>query len=179
MRVIFAQEMGFCYGVRRAVESAIASAETPGGAVTLGPIIHNPQVVQELKELGVGVTDSLENLPVKRVIIRSHGVGPLIYEEAQAQGLEILDATCPHVRKVREAVLTFAKEGRRIIIVGEPDHPEVQGVKAWAGDKSQVISSVQEAAEVALGESIGIVAQTTFQNSIFSEIVKVLETKAE
>ena len=179
MRVIFAQEMGFCYGVRRAVESAIASAETPGGAVTLGPIIHNPQVVQELKELGVGVTDSLENLPVKRVIIRSHGVGPLIYEEAQAQGLEILDATCPHVRKVREAVLTFAKEGRRIIIVGEPDHPEVQGVKAWAGDKSQVISSVQEAAEFALGESIGIVAQTTFQNSIFSEIVKVLETKAE
>lgn len=179
MKVIFAKEMGFCYGVRRAVECAIASADSPGGAVTLGPIIHNPQMVEKLKDLGVGVTDSLDDLDAKTVIIRSHGVGPQIYQEAAEKGLEVLDATCPHVRKVREAVLEFAKEGRRIVIIGEADHPEVQGVKAWAGERAIVISNIAEAENIPYGDSIGVVAQTTFQNSIFEELVKIICTKAE
>ena len=178
MKIIFAKEMGFCYGVRRAVESAIASANAPGGAVTLGPIIHNPQMVEKLQKMGVGVTHSLENLNVRKIIIRSHGVGPKIYEEAKEKGLEILDATCPHVRKVREAVLEFSQEDRRIMIIGEADHPEVQGVKEWAGDRAQVISNTEEAEAIAYGDNIGIVAQTTFQNSIFDELVQILQDKA-
>ncbi len=179
MKIIFAKEMGFCYGVRRAVESAIASADTVGGAVTLGPIIHNPQMVGKLKELGVGVVHSLENLDAKKVIIRSHGVGPRVYQEAEEKGIEILDATCPHVRKVREAVLEFAKQNRRIIIIGEADHPEVQGVQEWAGDRSLVISTEEEAQAIPYGDSIGVVAQTTFQNSIFDELVKIIQSKSE
>lgn len=179
MKVIFAREMGFCYGVRRAVESALASADDPRGTMTLGPIIHNPQMVAKLQELGVGVTESLEGLDGKKVIIRSHGVGPAIYQEADEKGIEILDATCPHVRKVREAVLEFAKEGRRIIIIGEEDHPEVQGVKEWAGERAQVVSTIQEAENIPFGDDIGVVAQTTFQNSIFEELVEVIKKKAE
>lgn len=177
--MIFAREMGFCYGVRRAVESALASADDPRGTMTLGPIIHNPQMVAKLQELGVGVTESLEGLDGKKVIIRSHGVGPQIYKEADEKGIEILDATCPHVRKVREAVLEFAREGRRIIIIGEADHPEVQGVKEWAGERAQVVSTVQEAENIPFGDDIGVVAQTTFQNSIFEELVEVIKKKAE
>ena len=179
MKVIFAKEMGFCYGVRRAVESAIASANDPSGAVTLGPIIHNPQMVAKLKEMGVGVVDSLDSVNSQKVIIRSHGVGPQIYHNAEERGIEILDATCPHVRKVREAVLEFAREGRRIIIIGEADHPEVQGVKDWGGDRAEVISTVEEAERIPFGDNIGVVAQTTFQNSIFEELVKIIKTKAE
>lgn len=179
LKVIFAREMGFCYGVRRAVESALASADDPRGTMTLGPIIHNPQMVAKLQELGVGVTESLEGLDGKKVIIRSHGVGPQIYKEADEKGIEILDATCPHVRKVREAVLEFAKEGRRIIIIGEADHPEVQGVKEWAGERAQVVSTIQEAENIPFGDDIGVVAQTTFQNSIFEELVEVIKKKAE
>lgn len=179
MKVIFAREMGFCYGVRRAVESALASADDPRGTMTLGPIIHNPQMVAKLQELGVGVTESLEGLDGKKVIIRSHGVGPQIYKEADEKGIEILDATCPHVRKVREAVLEFAREGRRIIIIGEADHPEVQGVKEWAGERAQVVSTIQEAENISFGDDIGVVAQTTFQNSIFEELVEVIKKKAE
>lgn len=179
MKVIFAREMGFCYGVRRAVESALASTDDPRGTMTLGPIIHNPQMVAKLQELGVGVTESLEGLDGKKVIIRSHGVGPQIYKEADEKGIEILDATCPHVRKVREAVLEFAREGRRIIIIGEADHPEVQGVKEWAGERAQVLSTIQEAENIYFGDNIGVVAQTTFQNSIFEELVEIIKKKAE
>ena len=179
MKIIFAKEMGFCYGVRRAVESAIASADTVGGSVTLGPIIHNPQMVGKLRDMGVGVVHSLENLDAKKVIIRSHGVGPRVYQEAEEKGIEILDATCPHVRKVREAVLEFAKQNRRIIIIGEADHPEVQGVEEWAGDRSVVISTTEEALAIPFGDPIGVVAQTTFQNSIFDELVKIIQSKSE
>lgn len=178
MRVIFAKEMGFCYGVRRAVDSAIASADTPGGTVTLGPIIHNPQMVEKLKDMGIGVADSLEGLDAKTVIIRSHGVGPQVYQDAEAKGINLLDATCPHVRKVREAVLEFAREGRRIVIVGEADHPEVRGVREWGGDRAQVISNAAEAEALPYGDNIGVVAQTTFQNSIFEELVEIIKTKA-
>ena len=90
-----------------------------------------------------------------------------------------MDATCPHVRKVREAVLEFAKQNRRIIIIGEADHPEVQGVQEWAGDRSLVISTEEEAQAIPYGDSIGVVAQTTFQNSIFDELVKIIQSKSE
>jgi 4-hydroxy-3-methylbut-2-enyl diphosphate reductase len=101
MEVILADYLGFCYGVKRAIMIARENASADGTACTLGPIIHNPQMVERLKSEGVGTVDRLDDMGKGTVIIRSHGVGPRVYAEAAARGLELVDATCPHVKKAQ------------------------------------------------------------------------------
>ena len=97
MEVILADYLGFCYGVKRAIKIARENASADGTSCTLGPIIHNPQMVERLKDEGVGTVDRLDELPTGTIIIRSHGVGPEVYREAEERGLNVVDATCPHV----------------------------------------------------------------------------------
>jgi 4-hydroxy-3-methylbut-2-enyl diphosphate reductase len=113
-----------------------------------------------------------------KIIIRSHGVGPSIYDAIKAKGLELADATCPHVKKAQMSAKTLADEGFKVIIIGEKNHPEVKSIKEWAGKNSLVIGSQEEAENIDFISKLGIVAQTTFSAKAFSEIVNILLTKS-
>jgi 4-hydroxy-3-methylbut-2-enyl diphosphate reductase len=178
LEVILADYLGFCYGVKRAIKIARENAAPDGSACTLGPIIHNPQMVERLKDEGVGTIDCLDNLKRGKVIIRSHGVGPEIYERAEAMGLECVDATCPHVKKAQLSAKELAEEGRFVVIVGEKEHPEVHSIVQWAGGNVAVIETVAEAASVPNASRLGIISQTTFSGERFREIVSALLDKS-
>ena len=177
MKISLAEHRGFCYGVKRAVKMAEDCREMEK-ARTLGPIIHNPQVVKKLETDGIIMADSLSEINEGTVIIRSHGVGPTIYNEAKAKNLNIVDATCPHVKKAQMAAHKLLEEGYNIIIIGEEEHPEVQSIFEWAEGKATVIQTVAQAINYTAQGKIGIVAQTTFSAKAFQEIVSVLIMKA-
>ena len=178
MEVILADYLGFCYGVKRAIHLARSSAR-PGAASTLGPIIHNPQMVARLADEGVGAVDSLAE--VSRggtVIIRSHGVGPAVYEEAKARELNVVDATCPHVKKAQMAAHQLAQDGREVVIVGEKTHPEVKSIFEWSGRNAVVVETQAQAQAFPPCGKLGIVAQTTFSSEAFQDIVRCLLEKS-
>lgn len=178
LEVILADYLGFCYGVKRAIKIARENAAPDGSACTLGPIIHNPQMVERLKEEGVGAINRLDDLKRGKVIIRSHGVGPETYERAEAMGLECVDATCPHVKKAQLSAKELAEEGRFVVIVGEKEHPEVHSIVQWAGGNVAVIETVAEAAFLPNASRLGIISQTTFSGERFQEIVSALLDKS-
>lgn len=178
LEVILADYLGFCYGVKRAIKIARENAAPDGSACTLGPIIHNPQMVERLKEEGVGTIDRLDDLKRGKVIIRSHGVGPETYERAEAMGLECVDATCPHVKKAQLSAKELAEEGRFVVIVGEKEHPEVHSIVQWAGGNVAVIETVAEAASLPNASRLGIISQTTFSGERFQEIVSAMLDKS-
>ncbi len=178
LEVILADYLGFCYGVKRAIKIARENAAPDGSACTLGPIIHNPQMVERLKDEGVGTIDRLDDLKRGKVIIRSHGVAPETYERAEAMGLECVDATCPHVKKAQLSAKELAEEGRFVVIVGEKEHPEVHSIVQWAGGNVAVIETVAEAASLPNASRLGIISQTTFSGERFREIVSALLDKS-
>ena len=178
LEVILADYLGFCYGVKRAIKIARENAAPDGSACTLGPIIHDPQMVERLKDEGVGTIDRLDDLKRGKVIIRSHGVAPETYERAEAMGLECVDATCPHVKKAQLSAKELAEEGRFVVIVGEKEHPEVHSIVQWAGGNVAVIETVAEAASVPNASRLGIISQTTFSGERFREIVSALLDKS-
>ena len=166
MKIILAKQAGFCFGVKRATQMAFEAANKGGKTFTLGPIIHSPQVVQRLEEMGVGVLKSLSELDSGAIIIRSHGVASEELEEAVRKELEIVDATCPFVKKAQEHVKSLSQAGYDVVVVGDADHPEVQGIVSYAKGKVYVVGSGEEAAMLGKMSKIGIVAQTTqsFEN---------------
>ena len=178
MEVILADDYGFCYGVKRAIKTAKDNIDLSKKVCTLGPIIHNPQMVKSLADEGIGIVESVDEMENGKIIIRSHGVGPSIYDAIKAKGLELADATCPHVKKAQMSAKTLADEGFKVIIIGEKNHPEVKSIKEWAGKNSLVIGSQEEAENIAFVSKLGIVAQTTFSAKAFSEIVNILLTKS-
>lgn len=179
MEVILADYLGFCYGVKRAIGVAHDNASEDGTASTLGPIIHNPQVVEQLKEEGVGYVSSLDELDSGTVIIRSHGVGPKIYDEAEAKGLNVVDATCPHVRNAQLSARSLVEDGYQVVIIGEPKHPEVKSILEWAGRNAVVLDTPEEARLLPECGKLGIVCQTTFSGAAFREITAELLDKAK
>ena len=179
MRVVLAQSAGFCYGVRRAVELAdetAARGELP--CVMLGPIIHNMDVVGRLTRQGLGVADSLDQVPDGcGVIIRSHGESRAVHEEAWRRGLRVLDATCPNVTRIHNIVSEAEKRGRQPVIVGTPDHPEVLAIAGWC--KAPVVVSGAKDLEKWLSDRdfrqnlpLTFVSQTTSTKKIWEECVK-------
>ncbi|WP_297964305.1 4-hydroxy-3-methylbut-2-enyl diphosphate reductase [uncultured Anaerovibrio sp.] len=178
MEVILADNLGFCYGVKRAIQLAEDSA-VPGQVInTLGPIIHNPQMVAKLAENGVGTVDTLEEAREGTIIIRSHGVGPEVYKQVEAMGLNMVDATCPHVRKAQSSARMLADEGYQVVIIGEKHHPEVKSIIEWAGEGAVAIETEEEADELPKYGKLGIVAQTTFSAPKFKQIVDRLLDKS-
>ena len=173
MEIRLAQHMGFCYGVKRAVEMAVNC----GGGSTLGPLIHNPQMVNHLSGRGVGVVNDLTEIDAGTIIIRSHGEGPAIYDAAQAKQLQIIDATCPHVKKAQQAARSLAVAGRQVVILGEKNHPEVKSILAWAGDSAIVVETTDEVLALPYIPRLGVVVQTTFSRSLFDELIAILKDK--
>ena len=178
MEVILADYLGFCYGVKRAVTIAQENASADGTTSTLGPIIHNPQVVDRLKSEGVGTVDKLAEMDGGTVIIRSHGVGPDTYEEAERRGLDLVDATCPHVKKAQLSAKKLADNGYRVVIIGEKKHPEVRSIFEWSYGKAAIIETEEEADALESCAKLGIVCQTTFSGDKFKAIVTRLLEKS-
>ena len=178
MEVILAEHLGFCYGVKRAIEIARQNASTDGTSSTLGPIIHNPQMVERLKNEGVGTVSSLDEMEDGLVIIRSHGVGPKVYEKAESRGLELVDATCPHVKKAQLSAKLLSEEGYTVVIVGEKNHPEVKSIFEWTEQKAYIIETEAEVDALPSIGKLGIVSQTTFSGEKFRSIVSCLLEKS-
>lgn len=177
MKVHIAEACGFCYGVRRAVDMA---AHAKNGTKTLGPIIHNPQVVSRLAAQGVAPVDSLDEIDAgETVLIRSHGVGPSVYEAAEKKGLTIVDATCPHVKKAQQDAKNVVEQGKKLIIVGEKSHPEVISISQWGANRAIIIDREKEAEEILYADTLGVVVQTTFSQEQFKRIAAILETKTK
>lgn len=183
MEVTLAKTAGFCFGVRRAVEKVYEQADSGGGPVyTFGPIIHNEEVVRDLEEKGVRVIHTekeLAALTEGTVIIRSHGVPRRVYELSEARGIRYVDATCPFVRKIHKIVEENSREGRRIVIIGNDRHPEVEGIKGWCHTEPFVVDSPEAAANLPLEADtpICIVSQTTFNYNNFQDLVEILKKK--
>ncbi len=178
MEVILAEHLGFCYGVKRAIEIARQNASTDGTSSTLGPIIHNPQMVERLKNEGVGTVGSLDEMDDGVVIIRSHGVGPKVYEKAESRGLELVDATCPHVKKAQLSAKLLSEEGYTVVIVGEKNHPEVKSIFEWTEQNAYIIETEAEVDALPSIGKLGIVSQTTFSGEKFRSIVSCLLEKS-
>ena len=183
MEVIVAKTAGFCFGVERAVNQVYDQIKNENGPIyTLGPIIHNEEVVRDLEEKGVKVLNSeneILTLTEGTVIIRSHGVGKHIYDMLKAQGVQIVDATCPFVKKIHRIVQEQNLQGRRVIIIGDETHPEVEGIKGWGDARTMVVKNEEQMEKLPsfTGEKLCIVSQTTFNYNKFKDLVEKFEKK--
>ena len=183
MQVTVAKSAGFCFGVQRAVDTVYEQVEKGIRPIyTYGPIIHNEVVVQDLEERGVQVLEGKEDLgqlTEGTVIIRSHGVGKEIYDLISAKGLNCVDATCPFVKKIHRTVEKESAAGRQIIIIGNDNHPEVEGIKGWCHHPALIIESAEQAEALNLpeGTKVCIVSQTTFNYKKFKDLVEILDKK--
>ena len=179
MEVILAKTAGFCFGVKRAVDTVYKEAGKKN-VYTYGPIIHNSEVVNDLKKKGVEVINSreeLEALEEGTVIIRSHGVAREIYDLIYKKGLELVDATCPFVRKIHKIVEKAGNDGNQVIIVGSEQHPEVQGIKGWCTGEVHIISEASQLDGIDLNKPTTLVSQTTFNYKKFQDLVEKFEKK--
>ncbi len=182
MEVVLAEHAGFCFGVKRAVEQVYEQAATGKPIYTYGPIIHNEEVVKDLERRGVEVIDTKEQLrKIKEgtVVIRSHGVSKRVCEMIEAQGLECVDATCPFVKRIHNIVQTQSEAGKKIVIIGNAGHPEVEGIMGWSKEPATVVESVEEAQNFTCkeGEELCIVSQTTFNYNKFQDMVEIFMRK--
>ncbi|MCD5407182.1 MAG: bifunctional 4-hydroxy-3-methylbut-2-enyl diphosphate reductase/30S ribosomal protein S1 [Desulfotomaculum sp.] len=177
MKVLVAQKAGFCFGVKRAIDIACKAIEDHTGSIyTLGPIIHNPQVIAELAQKGINeIVNINDGLPGK-LIIRSHGVGPEIIEAAREYGHEIIDATCPFVSRAQKLADDLTMQGYQVVVVGDIEHPEVKGIVGWAGGKAIVVKNAVEAGMIS-SNRLAILAQTTQKLANFNEVVRVFQQK--
>ena len=184
MKLTIAKSAGYCFGVKRAVNMVYQEAEEAKVPVyTYGPIIHNEEVVRDLKQRGVHVVrelKELENLPKGKIIIRSHGISRREHEAMKACGFEVLDATCPFVLKIHRLVEKYSKEGYRIVIAGNEHHPEVEGILGWVeGQPAYTVTSQEDIEKLPLkeGEKVCLVAQTTFNYNKFQELVEIFQKR--
>ena len=185
MQVELAKTAGFCFGVKRAVETVYQEIEkNDGGRIfTYGPIIHNDEVIMDLKRQGVEVLNTLEEL--KRlaggtVIIRSHGVPEAVCRLLEDKGIRYVDATCPFVKKIHQIVQKESRNGAHMVIIGNSAHPEVTGIQGWAAGPVDIIQNAEEAEAFSLeneGQKVCVVSQTTFNYNKFQELVEIITKK--
>lgn len=174
MRVVVARHAGVCYGVERALKLADEAAASGDAVATLGPLIHNPQAVEALQRKGVGVAKSLDDVDAGTLIIRSHGVDPAVIVAAENKGLSVIDATCPFVRAAHTCAADLATSGYSVVIVGESDHPEVEGILAHTGGEAIIVQHASDLPARLPGRRIGVVVQTTQPPSVLKEVVDAL-----
>ncbi len=184
MKVTVAKSAGFCFGVSRAVNMVYEQAkQTKEPVYTYGPIIHNEEVVRDLTDRGVQVIQDLQELnqlPKGKIIIRSHGISKKEQEAMESCGFEILDATCPFVRKIHRLVAKYSKEGYQVVIAGNASHPEVRGILGWVENMpAYTVMEPEDIQNLPLKEreKVCFVAQTTFNYNKFQELVEIISKK--
>ncbi len=177
MQVIKAKELGFCMGVRRAVDMMEAAAGEMGRITSLGSTVHNPQVVERLRARGVDVIATLDAVDARPVAITAHGVSPEVLERLEAQGANVVDTTCPIVTRAQQWAKKLSDEGFGVIIFGDPEHKEVRGIVGWAAGRALTMRSEADL-EAALPEwmpsRIGVLSQTTETEAHFASFVQKL-----
>lgn len=189
MEIVLAEEMGFCHGVRRAVEMAEEAAREGKAIRTLGDLVHNPQVVERLRRLGVEVVDSLEEVgPEQVAMVTAHGAPPEVFAEAGKRGLALLDATCPLVERVQRLAQEMAGEGYGVVLCGDPDHVEVRSILGHAGEGAVAGRTLEEARENARGRGLplpwqthrrlAVLFQTTQREEVYRTFVSDLAREA-
>ncbi len=172
MEILLAKEMGFCWGVRRAIGMMEKAASEHGRVISLGPIVHNPQVVAALAEKGVQVTSSIDGVSGVPLAITAHGVGPKVLEEAKAKGLEIIDTTCPIVTRSQRWAKKMAADGFTVIVYGDADHPEVEGILSWADGKGIALADEDiHSLPRELLSRVAVIPQTTQSTARFAAFV--------
>lgn len=185
-KVTLAKTAGFCFGVKRAVDMVYTEAEKGKKVVTLGPIIHNEEVVADLEKKGVAVMDEIQlrdeknDLTGVTVVIRSHGVSEDVYKLLEQRKCEIVDSTCPFVKKIHDTVRRYASEDYDIVIIGSREHPEVQGILGWCLSQGTVLETEEEIASFEPEnpeKKVCVVAQTTFNYKKFKDLVEIISKK--
>lgn len=180
MKVFVVKKAGFCFGVKRAIKLAFDVAKKKNEKVyTWGPLIHNPQVVEDLKRKGVYAVKDLRKIKKGTVIIRSHGVHPKILERIKKRKLQVVDATCPFVKKAQNKAKFLYDQGYQVAVVGEADHPEVQGIMGYAKESALVINHNRIKKNLPHFEKLGVVAQTTLSGDVFKQLIGKLVDKAD
>lgn len=174
-----AKNAGACYGVKRALELAHEAGRSAGPVHTLGPLIHNPRVVNDLAAEGIEVAETLDDVGEGVLVLRSHGTAPQIVEDAVARGFEVVDATCPYVSKVQRRARELAEAGYGVVIIGEPGHAEVEGIRAWAGDAVVAVADVPERLPAELPPRVGVVIQTTQSADRVDAVLATLKPRVE
>jgi 4-hydroxy-3-methylbut-2-enyl diphosphate reductase len=170
MRIVRAKALGFCFGVRRAIDIVAEAAEERGPIDSLGSIVHNPVVVDGLAAKGIRVVGGLDAVESGTVAVTAHGRGPEIVEEASERGFGLIDATCPIVRKSQKAARALCDDGFKVIIYGEEDHPEVRGVLAWMDGRGTAVLDPEADVDIPR-RKVALLAQTTKSEESFAEFV--------
>ncbi len=183
--ILTAANSGFCFGVKQAIEKTEeeirrkAESSSPGRIYTWGPLIHNKTVTDGLKEKGVSILDSLENVkPEDVIIVRSHGETKEFFEKARARNCKIIDATCPFVKKIQQLAEKAHRKGKQVVIVGDRLHPEVKGINGWCDNSAITVNSVEDAEGVLENHNRNLfflVAQTTIKKELLDAVIRVFE----
>ncbi len=176
MQVVRAKHAGVCYGVERALDMAEAAMLDEEDTFTLGPLIHNPEVVKKLEAHGVHVADCEDDIQSGIVIIRSHGVEPQVLKRLHEKGLVVIDATCPHVAKAQRAAAELRDMGGTVVVIGRAEHPEVKGLCGHAGDAAVVVADASEL-PAELKEPVGVVVQTTESKEKLASVVDAIRAR--
>jgi len=199
MEILIAKELGFCFGVKRAVKTAQDAAKAASDAAkaasdasaaassapvyTLGPIVHNNTVVESLQDVGVWAKDAIDEIEADdddvTVVIRAHGVPPEVLQAAEEKGLHVVNATCPLVIRVQQLSRTLNDDGYQVVIYGTPTHPEVIGIAGWAGEGAIVVQNLGDVAALPRCRKVGVVSQTTKVPANYQKIVGALMSKAQ
>ncbi|PLX68201.1 MAG: 4-hydroxy-3-methylbut-2-enyl diphosphate reductase [Denitrovibrio sp.] len=180
MEIFIADHAGFCFGVERAVSLVEDTSKQDTGVFTLGPIIHNPQIVSKFAQNGVGVCDTPEEMNKDNtVVIRSHGVTKETYKKLDERQVKVVDATCPFVKKAQTSAKKLGDNNSIVVVYGEKDHPEVKSIVSFIDSEYIIVSDVEEVNDLPYSKSYSLVAQTTQNSESFDKIAEILKTKCD
>lgn len=177
MQIHVASNSGFCFGVKKAVETALKASDdfTVRKIFTYGPIIHNHQVTDYLESRGIHIIEDLATVPGEIVIVRSHGVPKKFYTQAADLNIKVIDTTCPYVRKVQQLAMKYHNAGYKIVIMGDASHPEVVGINGWTDFNSRVESTAEALADLASEDKLCFLAQTTLSLKLWNQVEAAVE----
>ena len=176
MEILKAKVQGFCFGVAITVKKAEEAIANRSDVTTLGHVVHNPQMVESLTSRGLKNAQSIDEVDGGALFVRAHGLPLEVFEKAEARGLEVIDATCPMVTKIHVQAEKLKADGYKIIVVGDPNHPEVKGTLSHVPG-AWVIETVDDVRKLPRGSRIGVVVQSTYSRERFTDIVKALSEK--
>ena len=180
MEIIIADNAGFCFGVKRAVDMSTDELEKENDFIySLGPLIHNKQAVEKLNNLGLKVANSIDDIKNGKVIIRSHGIPNNIYENIKDKNLDVIDCTCPYVKNIHKKANEYWKNGYKIIIIGDKEHPEVIGINGWCNNEGIIINNKEEAEKLPNLKKACILSQTTNTLDKFDTLVDIVLNKVD
>lgn len=178
MEIVLAEHAGFCFGVRRAIERAVAETAQRGRLYSQGPLIHNRQAVDQLREQGLEPIEDIDDAPPgATVMLRTHGVGPTVYDRARERGLEVIDTTCPFVARAQREAARLHKAGYQVLVLGEPEHPEAQAIREHTGGAADIVQCADDLIGRELKRRIAVVCQTTQRVETLQELVRYLIPK--